>query len=105
MAKKVAGPRGRGKHKQQDRLSKSERRAREPERRAAWVEQWAAVAKGFIEGWFQAAVDRLLGRPVGQWADRNERVEAGAEGNQGQRKGRGWFRRKGTYPRSLTLDG
>jgi transposase-like protein len=105
MAKKVAHPGGRSKHKKRDRLTRAERRVREQERRAAWLEEWIASAKAFISGLLQADVDRLLGRPVGKWGDRNERVEVDAECNKCHRKWRGWFRRNGTYPRSLTLDG
>lgn len=105
MARKIAGVGARGKHKKRDRLSKSERRAQQEQRRAAWVERWIAVAKGFIEALLQEDVARLLGRPVGEWGDRNEQVEVSAECNRCHRKLRGWFRRNGTYPRSLTIDG
>jgi transposase-like protein len=104
MAKKVAHSRGRGKHRKEDRLSRAERRAREQERRAAWVERWVAVAKEFTEALLNEDVDRLLGRPAGKWGDRQEQVEVGGECNKCHRKWRGWFRRNGTYPRSLTIE-
>ncbi len=105
MAKKVAHSGGRDKHKKRDRLSRTERRAREQERRAAWLERWAAAAKEFTEALLNEDVDRLLGRPARSWGARDERVEVGAECNRCHRKWRGWFRRNGTYPRSLTIDG
>ncbi len=105
MAKKVARVGVRGKHKKRDRLSKTERRAREQQRRASWVAEWIAVATGFIEGLLQEDVARLLGRPAGKWGERKDGVEVDAECNQCHRKWCGWFRRNGTYTRTLTIDG
>lgn len=105
MARKVARVGGRGKHRKRDRLSRAERRALEQERRAAWVERWIAAVKLFVEALLQEDVARLLDRPMGRWGDRNEQVEVSAECNKCHRKWRGWFRRNGTYPRSLAIDG
>ncbi len=103
MGKKVAHCGGRGKQKKVDRLTRAERRARLLERQAAWVEQWLGLAKRFVEAILNSEVAELLGRAARQWGDRREPVEVRASCNRCQRRWRGWFRRKGTYPRSLLL--
>jgi len=105
MAKKIARCEGRGKHKKVDRLTRAERRAQQQERRQAWVESWTSAAKVFVEAVLNEDVERLLGRQVGKWGDRQEEVEVRAQCNKCQRKWRGWFRRNGTYPRTLMLEG
>ena len=105
MARKVAGVGGRGKHRKRDRLSRAERRAREQVRREAWVEQWIAAAKVFIEVLLNEDVGRLLDRPARKWGDRSEHIEVDAECNRCHRKWRSWFRRNGTYGRTLMIDG
>lgn len=105
MAGEVTQSPRRHKQRKRDRLSNSERRAQLEERRAAWIAQWAATAKAFVEGLLQQDVDRLLGRPPRKWGNRNEHVEVAAECNDCHRKWRGWFRRGDTYHRTLLIDG
>ena len=75
------------------------------QRQEAWLEQWMALAKAFVEGLLGREVQDLLGRPVGKWGDRAEQVAVGGSCNECQRKWRSWFRRNGTYPRTLVLEG
>lgn len=105
MAGKVAQLHKRGKHKKTDRLTKAERRARLVERQEQWLEQWTALAKAFIQMLLGEEVRELLGRPAHQWGDRTEQVEVNACCNGCGRKHRGWFRRNGTYPRGLVMEG
>jgi transposase-like protein len=103
MVEKVTRLHGRG--KKVDRLSKAERRARLAERQEEWIRQWLALARAFIEALLGAEVAELLGRPAHQWGDRTEGIEVNAACNSCGRKHRGWFRRNGTYPRSLVMEG
>ncbi len=105
MAGKVSQCKGQHKQKKVDRLTRAERRARMLERQAAWLEHWVALAKAFVEGLLGTEVQGLLGRPAGKWGDRAEQVEVRASCNECQRKWRSWFRRNGTYPRTLVLEG
>lgn len=75
------------------------------ERQERWVEQWIALARAFIEMLLNEEVAALLGRPAHQWGDRREQVEVNAACNGCGRKYRGWFRRNGSYPRSLVMEG
>jgi transposase-like protein len=50
-------------------------------------------------------VAELLGRPARHWGDRSEQVEVRAGCNKCQRRWRSWFRRNGTYPRTLCIEG
>jgi transposase-like protein len=99
------GPRKNRKGKKVDRLTKAERRAHLRERREQWLERWIACAQGFIEELLSTEVQALLGRPVHTWGDRAEPVDVNARCNRCGRQQRGWFRRNGTYPRSLVLEG
>jgi putative transposase len=103
MAERVTGRHKRG--KKVDRLTKAERRARLAERQAQWLEQWLGLAKAFIEMVLKAEVAELLGRPAHRWGDRTEQVEVNARCNRCGRQHQGWFRRNGTYPRSLVMEG
>lgn len=105
MVKKLAQHEGRHKHKKVDRLTRAERRARLLQRQEAWVEQWSSVVQVFIAGLLKAEVTEFLGRPVGKWGDRAEQVAVRARCNQCQRTWRSWFRRNGTYPRTLAIAG
>ena len=105
MAGKVSQGKGRHKHRKVDRLTRLERKARLLQRRQAWVEQWVALAKTFVERLLGREVQDLLGRPAGKWGDRAEHVAVRASCNECQRKWRSWFRRNGTYPRTLVLEG
>ena len=105
MVEKVARLHRHGKHKKVDRLTKAERRARLEERRERWIEQWMGLAKAFIEMLLNSEVQELLGRPAHQWGDRTEGVEVNACCNKCGRQHRGWFRRNGSYPRSLVTEG
>lgn len=91
--------------KKADRLTKVERRARLVERREQWLQRWMALAEGFVEMVLNTEVAELLGRPAHQWGDRTEQVEVNARCNGCGRNHRGWFRRNGTYPRSLVVEG
>jgi transposase-like protein len=64
-----------------------------------------AFTKAFVETLLNSEVADLLARPVGKWGDRSEEVEVRAACNRCQRKWRGWFRRNGTYPRTLAIEG
>lgn len=103
MGERVAGLRKRG--KKVDRLTKVERRARQAERQEQWLEQWLALAKAFMETVLNEEVAELLGRPAHQWGDRTDQVKVNACCKQCGREHRGWFRRNGTYPRSLVTTG
>ncbi len=103
MAKRVTGRGKRG--KKLDRLTRAERRARLTERQGQWIERWLALAKTFVEMVLNREVAELLGRPSHQWGDRAEQVEVNARCNRCGRQHRGWFRRNGTYPRSLLMEG
>lgn len=112
MIEKIAGQGegrkrvGKGrKHTKVDRLTKAERRARLLERQEAWVQQWLVAAKVFVEALLNSEVADLLGRPARKWGDRGEEVEVRASCNKCGRKWRGWFRRNGTYPRTLAVEG
>lgn len=105
MAGKVTRLHKRSKHQKADRLTKAERRARLAERRQQWLEQWMALARAFIEMVLNGEVQGLLGRPAHQWGDRAEQVEVNACCNKCGRNHRGWFRRNGSYPRSLVMEG
>ncbi|MDP9226775.1 MAG: transposase [Actinomycetota bacterium] len=103
MALKVhPRPAGR-KRAKQDRLSPAERRAREVEREKVWREQWTAWAQAFGEGMLADEVRALLGRADHAWGDRGDSVAVGAQCNRCERSWRGWFRRNGTYGRTLDL--
>lgn len=105
MAQKVTQVHKRSKHKKADRLTKAERRARLAERQEQWIQRWIALAEGFIEALLGEEVAELLGRPPHQWGDRAEQVEVNACCNKCRCKQRGWFRRNGTYGRSLVTVG
>jgi transposase-like protein len=105
MVRKLAHPERRHKHKKVDRLTRAERRARQLQRQAAWVEHWISVVQVFIAAVLKAEVADLLGRPVGKWGDRSEPVAVQASCNRCQRTWRSWFRRNGTYPRTLAIAG
>lgn len=105
MAGKVTRRPKRRKHKKVDRWTKAERRARLVERQQQWLEQWSALAQAFIQRLLNAEVQELLGRPAHQWGDRREAVEVNARCNTCGRHHQGWFRRNGTYPRSLVTEG
>lgn len=104
MAQKVTHGRRHGKHKKADRLTKTERRARFVERREQWLKQWIVFAQAFIESLLNTEVQGLLEREAHKWGDRTEPVEVNACCNKCGRKQRGWFRRNGTYPRSLVME-
>ena len=103
MSGKVTRVHGHG--KKVDRFSKAERRARLAGRREEWLRQWVALAKAFVEMILGAEVAELLGRPAHQWGNRTEQVEVNAACNSCGRKHRGWFRRNGSYGRSLVMEG
>jgi len=103
--RKRVGSGKRHKHKKVDRLTRAERRARLLERQAVWIQQWVALAAAFVELLLKQEAQEILGRPTRKWGDRGEQVEVRASCNQCQRKWRGWFRRNGTYPRTLALEG
>ena len=105
MAGKIARGQKRHKHKKVDRLTRAERRERLLQRQEVWLEQWLALAKAFVETLLKSEVAELLGRPANRWGDRDEQVAVRASCNQCQRKWRGWFRRNGTYPRTLVFEG
>ena len=105
MGQRIAGFPRRRKHKKIDRLTKAERRARLLQRQEQWVAQWIALAKTFIEMLLNSEIQELLGREPHRWGDRSESVEVNACCNCCQRKYQGWFRRNGTYSRSLVTDG
>ena len=105
MARKVPHPHTQRKHKKTDRLTKDERRARLVQRRDEWLGQWTALAQAFIERLLNAEVQELLGRPAHTWGDRAEQVHVNARCNKCGRQQRGWFRRNGSYARSLVLEG
>lgn len=105
MVQRIAQRKGRAKHKKVDRLSRAERRARQQEHRLAWLERWISAAGVFVEALLNEDVERLLSRPAGKWGDRQETAEVRAECNKCHRRWRGWFRRNGSYPRSLTIEG
>jgi len=105
MVRKVAQHGGRHKHKKVDRLTRAERRARLLQRQEAWVAAWISLVQAFIAALLKAEVREFLGRPVGTWGDRTEQVAVGASCNACQRPWRGWFRRNGTYPRTLAIAG
>ncbi len=112
MAERIAVKRGQGKqwckrpkHKKIDRLTRAERRERLLQRQEVWRELWLGLAKAFVEALLKSEVAELLGRPDRKWGDRGEQVEVRACCNKCQRKWRGWFRRNGTYPRTLVLEG
>ena len=105
MERTVPQPRRNRKQKKTDRLTKAERRARLVERRAQWLEHWVAFTQAFIEGLLHAEVQAVLGRAAHTWGDRREQVDVNARCNRCGCTQRGWFRRNGTYPRSLVLEG
>jgi transposase-like protein len=105
MAGKVTRLHKRGKQRKVDRLTKAERQARLAERRERWAEQWMALARAFIEMVLGGEVAELLGRPEHQWGDRTEQAEVNAACNRCGRNHRGWFRRNGSYGRSLVMEG
>ncbi|MBI3971313.1 MAG: hypothetical protein HY332_08480 [Chloroflexi bacterium] len=105
MAKKVPRLHGRSKHKKADRLTQAERRARLAERQQQWTQQWIALAKAFIPRLLNGEVPERLGRPAHQWGDRREAIEVHACCNTCRRQQRGWFRRQGTSPRRLVMEG
>lgn len=105
MAEKVTRLHKRSKHKKSDRLTKAERRARMVERQEQWIQQWIALAEAFTERVLNDEVAKLLGRPPHQWGDRTAQIEVNACCNGCGRKHRGWFRRNGTYERSLVIEG
>jgi len=88
-----------------DRLTKAERRACLAERQGQWTQQWIALAEAFIQMLLGGEVAELLGRPEHRWGDRTEEMEVNACCNGCGRKHRGWFRRNGSYPRSLVIEG
>jgi len=105
MVRKLAHPERRHKHKKVDRLTRAERRERLLQRQKAWVEQWISLVPVFSVGLLRAEGADLLGRPVGTWGDRADHVAVRARGTQWQRPWRRWFRRNGTYPRTLAIAG
>src|SRR5712691_9537405 len=105
MRGKLAQSAGRHKHQKVDRLTRAERRARRLQRQAAWVTHWISVVEVFIAALLQAEVAELLGRPIGTWGDRSDPVAVRARCNACQRTWRSWFRRNGTYPRTLAIAG
>jgi transposase-like protein len=105
MAKKVAHSGGRGKHKKVDRLTRAERREGLVQRQEVWTQQWVGLVRGLAEAVLKSEIQELLGRPGGKWGDRSEQVAVRASCNKCQRKWRSWFRRNGSYPRSLVIEG
>lgn len=105
MGAKVAQGERRHTHKKVDRLTRAERRARLLERQEAWMAQWISLVQTFLADLLNGEVADLLGRSAGKWGDRSEPVEVQARCNQCQRNWRGWFRRNGTYPRTLAIAG
>ncbi|MDO8673753.1 MAG: transposase [Dehalococcoidia bacterium] len=105
MGQRVSHLPRRRKHKKTDRLTKTERRACVLQRQEQWIAQWIALAKAFIEMLLNSEMQELLGREPHQWGDRRAPVEVNACCDRCQRKYRGWFRRNGTYSRSLVTDG
>ena len=105
MVGKVTRLHKRSKGKKADRLTKAERRACLAERQGQWTQQWIALAEAFIQMLLGGEVAELLGRPEHRWGDRTEEMEVNACCNGCGRKHRGWFRRNGSYPRSLVIEG
>lgn len=105
MIQKVTRLHKHSKHKKVDRLTRAERRIRLAERQQQWLEQWMGLAEAFIQMLLNQEVQELLGRPAHQWGDRTEQFEVNACCNGCGRKHRGWFRRNGSYPRSLVIEG
>ena len=105
MVGKVTRLHTRIKGKKADRLTKAERRACLAERQGQWTQQWIALAEGFIQTLLGGEVAELLGRPEHRWGDRTEEMEVNACCNGCGRKHRGWFRRNGSYTRSLVIEG
>ena len=70
MTGSVAQRKGRHKHRKVDRLTGAERKARLIQRRQAWLGQWLALAKTFVEGLLGREAQDILGRPAGKWGDR-----------------------------------
>jgi transposase-like protein len=105
MGERVAHLPCRRKHKKRDRLTKDERRVLMLQRQEQWVAQWFALAKAFIEMLLDSEMQELLGREPHKWGDRSASVEVNACCDGCQRKYQGWFRRNGTYSRSLVTDG
>jgi len=105
MVGKVTRLHKRSKGKKADRLTKAERWACLAERQGQWTQQWIALAEAFIQMLLGGEVAELLGRPEHRWGDRTEEMEVNACCNGCGRKHRGWFRRNGSYPRSLVIEG
>jgi len=95
----------RGKQKKVDRLTRAERRERQIVGQAAWIEQWTDCAQTFIEALLNREVSEILGRPFHTWGNRTEPITVRAQCNRCGRAMRGWFRRNGTYRRTLVLPG
>lgn len=105
MSEKVTRRAHRGKHRKVNRLSRAERRELLVERQAAMFEQYRATTTTFVEELLKADVQVILARPERKWGDRGAPVEARASCNKCHKAWRGWFRRNGTYQRSLIING
>ena len=105
MGRKVAHAERCHKHKKVDRLTRAERQARLVERQEAWMARWIGLIQDFIGARLSADVADLLGRSAGKWGKRSEPIAVRASCNACQRTWRGWFRRNGTYPRTLVIAG
>jgi len=100
-----AGKGKRPKHQKVDRLTRAERREHQLARQAAWLDQWTTCAQAFLETLLNGEVAEILGRPYGTWGSRAEPVAVQARCNRCGKTTRGWFRRNGTYGRTLVLEG
>lgn len=108
MSETIAAKTGKSKrvkHKKVDRLTRGERRERQLARQAAWLEQQANRAQVFVEAVLNREVSEILGRPDRRWGNRSELIPVRACCNRCAQTTRGWFRRNGTYRRTLVLEG
>ena len=108
MSKKIAAKTGkskRAKQKKVDRWSQGERREHQLVRRAAWLEHWRDCAQTFVEAVLNREVSEIMGRSDRRWGKRSEPIRVRAQCNRCGTTTRGWFRRNGTYRRTLVLEG
>jgi transposase-like protein len=108
MSKTIVAETGkskRAKQKKVDRLTRAERRQRQRVHQEAWIDCWINSAQAFVEALLNREVSEILGRPARKWGDRSASISVRASCNRCGKAVAGWFRRNGTYPRTLVLHG